>query len=121
MEYSNLQRKIITCGALISAIVLFIALVFVKDKAGFAYGITFGTIISILMFIQMANSLAKSSDMAPAKAQRFVSSRYAIRMFIYGVVLFTAISSDHLNILGIIMGFLSIKAAILFLAIIKKI
>lgn len=121
MEYSRLQRRIIAHGVIFSIIVLLIALVFVHDKAGFAYGIVFGTIISILMFAQMANTLAKSADMSPGRAQKFVSSRYAIRMIIYGAVLWTAIKADHINILATIIGFLSIKAAILFLAIIKKI
>ncbi len=121
MNYTDLQKKIVIAAGLFSLGTLGIALIFTENKAPFVYGLAFGTAISVLMFLQTANAMAKSMEMSPNGAQKYISSRYAIRMLIYGVVLFISLRADHINPLGTILGFMSVKAAVLYLTIFKKI
>ena len=61
----------------------------------------------------LAISLQKSVTYPPTKAQIYSTSRYIIRMFIVGVVLFVSAKSPHINIIGTAIGLLSTKFAIL--------
>lgn len=121
MEYSKLQVKIIVTSCLLGLLAIVISLPLVADKIKFAYGIFFGTGISALMFLQTANALAKASAMAPSQAQKHVTSRYIIRMTIYAMVLFVSIKADNINVIATVIGFLTVKIAVLFLSIFKKI
>lgn len=121
MEYSKLQRRIVITSCLLSLIITAAAFIFVQDKMRFAYGIFFGTAISNLMFLQTANALSKASAMAPSQAQRYVASRYIIRMVIYGAVLFISLKADYINVIATVVGFLTVKISVLFLSIMKKI
>ena len=76
-------------------------------------GLLFGSIIAMLNFRLLAISLQKSVTYPPTKAQIYSTSRYIIRMFIVGVVLFVSAKSPHININGTAIGLLSTKFAIL--------
>lgn len=76
-------------------------------------GLLFGSIIAMLNFRLLAISLQKSVTYPPTKAQIYSTSRYIIRMFIVGVVLFVSAKSPHINIIGTAIGLLSTKFAIL--------
>lgn len=121
MEYSKLKRKIVVAAGILSLTIAIIATIFIENKLKFVYGIFFGTGISILMFLQMANTLSSAATMAPSQAQKHVTSRYIIRLIIYGVVLFVSLRADYINVLATIIGFLSVKISILFLSIFRKI
>ena len=121
MEYSKLQSRVVIVSCLLSLLIAAIALLFVADKLKFAYGLFFGSGISILMFLQTANALSKASGMAPNQAQKYVASRYIIRMLIYGVVLFVSLKADYINVIATVIGFLTVKVAVLFLSFFKKI
>lgn len=86
----------------------------------FIYGVVFGTGIAVLMFLQMSDALAKSATMSPAQAQRYVASRYLIRMSIYAVVLYVSLRAPHIQPLGTILGLLGVKMAVLLLSIAGK-
>ena len=120
MDYRQLQKKIMLTAGVFSLLSLGLGLALVGNRAAYAYGLAFGSIISILMFLQTANAMAKSMDMPPHGAQKYIASRYAIRMVIYGLVLFVSIRADHINVLGTIIGFMSVKAGVMYLTIFKK-
>lgn len=121
MEYSKLQRRIVLGASVLSLLVLLAATIFLDDKLKFAYGIFFGTAISILMFMQTANALSKATAMTPHRAQKYVASRYIIRMLIYGTVLFVSLKADYINVIATLIGFLSVKVSVMTLSFAKKI
>ena len=121
MDYAKLQVRVIAGATVFSLLAFIIGSFLIKDRLALAYGMVFGSAISILMFLQTAKAMSKSMTMNPSQAQKYVSSRYIIRMLIYGTVLFVALRANHINVLGTIVGFLSVKFSVVFLAIIKKI
>ena len=72
------------------------------------------------MFIQTARSVSTAVMLEPAQAQMYMTKQYMFRMFIYLVAIFSAVKAENLNVLGTLLGLLSIKLAIILLAILDK-
>lgn len=79
----------------------------------FITGILFGSIIAILNFRLLSLTLEKAVVMAPESAQKYATSRYFVRFLLYGVVIFISIKANHINVLGTILGLVSLKLVIL--------
>jgi hypothetical protein len=77
-------------------------------------GLIFGYLISVLNFIDLANTMTRASIMSPGQAQIFASLKYFIRFAVTGLVVFISIKADYINVLGTIIGLLVIKLVIIF-------
>ncbi|NLK72879.1 MAG: ATP synthase subunit I, partial [Clostridiales bacterium] len=74
-----------------------------------------GTLIAVLNFNLLSNTMEKAAQMAPERAQRYASSKYYIRFAIYGVVLYISIIAPYINEVGTIIGLLTVKLVILIM------
>lgn len=112
MSYSDLVLKIIKRTFLMAAIVIAIGVFFVNDKVSLAISVIFGSFVSSLMFIQMAKTIKKSSELSPNSAQFHAAKRYFVRMLVYGVMIFIAIKFERFNLVALVIGVLMNKLAI---------
>lgn len=120
MDYKEMRIKVIKY-AYIVGLLLSIICFFVENKLKFISGIFLGTTVSSLMFYQLTNTLNKASIMFPHEAQRYATSRYIIRMATYAIVIIAAMKSTQTNAFAVIIGIFTIKIAILFLTLTKKV
>jgi hypothetical protein len=108
------QVREINKGVIIIDLIAAILIIFLSNsQKEMLTGLLFGSIIAILNFRLLAISLQKSVTYPPAKAQIYSTSRYIIRIFIVGVVLFVSAKSPNISIIGTAIGLLSTKFAIL--------
>ena len=109
----GLQLKLIK-GVLIFNIIVGVSSIFIFDPwVPFITGQVFGMIMSVLNFRLLSLTLQTAIKMEPAKAQVYAGSRYVIRFLLMGVVLFISIKADYINVLGTIIGLISLKLIIL--------
>lgn len=107
------QGSIIKKALLLNGVFCIAALPFVEDYFPFIGGILFGVVIALLNFRLLYLTLDRAVKMPPHKAQAYATSRYFIRYVITGVVVFVSIRAEHINVLGTILGLLSLKLVIL--------
>lgn len=108
------QVREINKGVVIIDLIAAILIIFLSNsQKEMLTGLLFGSIIAMLNFRLLAISLQKSVTYPPAKAQIYSTSRYIIRIFIVGVVLFVSAKSPNISIIGTAIGLLSTKFAIL--------
>jgi hypothetical protein len=83
-----------------------VILSFVFVSEGFALGILFGGLISIANFYWLSRDLVnlfqRLSD--TAQPRRFVMTRYFLRLFVTGLVLFFIVTQVPVSIIGLILG-----------------
>lgn len=111
-ETLELRMKIFKYTIILSIIIGIGSIFALNEPIPFLYGLAFGTLMSILNFSLLAKTVEKAVTMDPEKAKLYMTSRYSIRFFLYGVVLFVSIQAPYINVLGTIVGILSIKAII---------
>lgn len=95
-----------------SAIALFGILIF-DPWTYFLRGLIFGTLIALLNFRLLALTVEKSVLLPPNRAQIYAGTRYIIRYIINGIVLVVSLKAENINVLGTIIGIVSIKPVVL--------
>lgn len=113
MKDLNIKYKIIGIAAALSFITSGLLLLLVKNGKELALGVLLGYGIASLMFWQTERTVKTAVTLSPAAAQRYMFSRYFIRMVVYLVAIFSSIRAEHIHIIGTLLGFLSIKIAVL--------
>ncbi len=91
-----------------------------KNPKPIVLGYIFGTIISILGFKLLHNTINKAVDMPPGKATAYSTVHYMLRYFIYFIVLGVAALADYLNFPAAILGLLMVKFVILGSGVLDK-
>lgn len=112
-ETLDLTIKIYKRTLILTLAIALISIFFVNDYISFIYGLVFGTLIALLNFTLLAKTMEKAAQMSPEKAKVYATSRYFIRYTIYGIVLYVSIIADYINVIGTIIGLLTIKVVIL--------
>lgn len=110
-EVKALQISVIKSTAIlvgIASVALFIGLQ--ADAAPYILGLILGSAISVLMFMQLANTIVKATFMTASKAQIYVGVQYAIRYAIIAIVLFISAKMPYLNVFSTAIGILMVKA-----------
>ncbi|MDN5351667.1 MAG: hypothetical protein PWQ12_586 [Clostridiales bacterium] len=102
-------RIIIPLIGVISLLSIFL----LENPKAFILGLLFGTGISLLNFFELANTLRRAVQMPPSKAQTFTTTKYFLRYVITGVVIYISIIAPYINVLGTIVGLMTIKLIIL--------
>jgi len=85
---------------------------FLQQPFPFILGIVFGLIFSLLSFRLLDLTLKKSVKMPPAKAQRYVVTRYMTRYILTGAVIYVSVSNTSINVIGTIIGLMILKIVI---------
>ncbi|MFZ5968888.1 MAG: ATP synthase subunit I [Bacillota bacterium] len=109
----ELQKKIFKYTLLTMIVIAVGMMLFLEKPKPVVLALVFGTLISILNFRSLALTLEKAVKLPPAQAQVYAGSRYFIRFFINGIVIFISIKADYLHVLGSIIGLFLIKGVIL--------
>jgi hypothetical protein len=97
-----LQRKIEIVNWIILAIIFIPSLILGTFK--FALGVLLGGFISILNFYWMKRSLSRVFERLSGNVKSAVVFKYFIRLALTAIVLYFLISSDTVNIIGLIIG-----------------
>ena len=109
----QMQFTIIKILILIDLIIIGISYVVMSKPLPFVLGILFGSAISVLNFIELANTLSRAITMPQDKAQSFTVIKYFIRYIVTAVVIYVSIIAPYINIVGTIIGLFIIKIIIL--------
>jgi len=116
----NYQLWIIKRTLSIALILSMLILIIVSNPKEYIYGLLFSTCITVLNFRLMCISIERSLDMAQKKIKFFILGNYAMRTFIYGIVIFISYIADYLNLYTAILGLFSVKITIIFGVFYKK-
>ncbi|MEW9123153.1 MAG: ATP synthase subunit I [Thermotaleaceae bacterium] len=108
----DLQIKLFKHTLIVVTLISGIAVFTLEKPLPFIYALIFGTLIGLLNFRNLALTLEKAVTMAPAQAQIYAGSRYFIRYFINGIVIFVSIKGEHLSVFGAILGLFIIKLVV---------
>lgn len=117
---NHLVFKVVKRTSIISLFIIGIAAFVFKDPKPIVLGYIFGTIISILGFKLLHNTINKAVDMPPGKATAYSTVHYMLRYFIYFIVLGVAALADYLNFPAAILGLLMVKFVILGSGVLDK-
>ncbi len=98
--------KFIILFIILSAIVLFL---FINDPLPLFLGILFGSSVTFLMFVELAITIKKAVTMESSKANAYTMSKYYLRFLIYGIVIYVSIKAPYINVIGTVIGLLSVK------------
>ena len=93
---------------------------FIPNPVALALGLIFGAAIGLLNFYELELTLSKSVKMSPGNATQYASLKYFARFLITAIVLFVAIRSPYLNVLGTAFGLVSIKFVVFALNLLNK-
>lgn len=110
---NNLVFKVVKRTVIISLLIIGISAFIFKEPKSIILGYLFGTIISILGFKLLHNTINKAVNMSPGKATAYSTAHYMLRYFIYFIVLGVAALADYLNFPAAILGLLIVKFVIL--------
>lgn len=109
-EVKGLQLAVIRYTAIIVAMASIALFIGLNAKAiPFVLGLILGSAISVLMFMQLANTIVKATFMPPSKAQVYVGAQYAIRYAIIAIVLLISTKMPYLNVFATAMGIITVK------------
>lgn len=109
----NVQIRLAKGVLILNFIIAGIGFFIFNEWIPFLTGLIFGSIISILNLKLLSLTLEKAVLMAPETAQKYTTSRYFVRFLLYGVVIFISIRAEYINVLGTILGIVSLKLVIL--------
>jgi len=115
MESINtLTRNIMKWVIILSIIVSLIFVAFFSGEAvRLIIGLVFGASIGMLGFIDLSMTLQKAVQKPPAKAQNYTVRKYFMRFIMNGIVLYVAVVTPHIHIVGTVLGMLLIKMSIM--------
>lgn len=113
MNTNDLVLKVTKRVTIASLIIVGFFFFIFKQPRPIILGYLFGTIISILSFKLLHNTINKAVNMSPGKASAYSSVHYVLRYFIYFVVLSVSALADYLNFPATILGLLMVKFIIL--------
>jgi len=109
----RVTRGIIAFNSIVIIIGIIIGMAFSKNWKPFVLANIYGSIAAILNFRLLAISTEQAITMESSKVPRFAGVRALVRLFITGMVLYVALTSEHINAIGTIIGLWSIKPILL--------
>ncbi len=112
----SIIKRVIISSLFIVGIMFFVF----KESKAIILGYIFGSLISILGFKLLHNTIEKAVTMPPGRANAYSTAHYMARFTIYGIVLGVAALADYLNFLSAILGLIMVKLVILLSAVFDK-
>lgn len=112
----KLAKRVIIVSLFIIGIIVFTF----KEPKPIMLGYIFGTIISILGFKLLNNTINKAVNMSPGKANAYSTMHYIARYTIYFLVLGVSALADYLNFPATVLGLMMSKFVIIGSAVFDK-
>ncbi|MEA1974083.1 MAG: ATP synthase subunit I [Bacillota bacterium] len=107
------RNQIVKLTLIFSMVLIIVSVIFLQDKIFIVYGLIFGTLTSILNFLELEKTLIKASRMKPRNAQSYVTKHYFLRYIITGIVLLISMKASYINTFGTVTGLLLLKFVIM--------
>jgi uncharacterized membrane protein (DUF485 family) len=114
-EKDPLQKKIEITNWIIMGILLLLSFFFMPYR--FTLGMVLGGFISIVNFHWLDRDLRKVFSRLSERAGSFVMVKYFIRITVTAVVLYFIISTDIVDIIGLLIGLSTVVITMVFTAI----
>lgn len=114
---NDLVFKILKRTTILSFFVTGFSIFLFENPKPIILGYIFGTLISMLGFKLLSNTINKSVLMKPSRARRYSTVHYALRYLIYFIVLLVSVIADYLNFPATIFGLMAVKFVIIFITI----
>lgn len=109
---NDLVFKILKRTTILSFFIIGFSMFLFKNPKPIMLGYIFGTLISMLGFKLLNNTINKAVLMEPSRASRYSTLHYFLRYFIYFIVLTISILADYLNFPATMVGLLTVKIVI---------
>lgn len=110
---NDLVFKILKRTTILSFFVIGFSMFLFKNPKPIMLGYIFGTLISMLGFKLLNDTINKAVLMKPSRASRYSTLHYILRYFIYLIVLTISILADYLNFPATFAGLLTVKIVII--------
>lgn len=111
---SELKKKLVISASImtiITTIIFFVA--FNTQFKPLTLGLILGVLIGGLHFWDLALTMERAVQKNPGNAQTYAIRKYFIRYIITGVVIYVAVVSPHLHVIGTVIGMMFIKTSVL--------
>ncbi len=96
--------------AIVTVLVGAIGYILVSNKLAYILGVLLGSIVAIIILMQMYYTLSKAVDMEEKSASRYSVATSMIRTLLMAVALVVGIVwPDYFNIIGILFGLFTLK------------
>ncbi|GMG95546.1 ATP synthase subunit I [Tepidimicrobium xylanilyticum] len=105
---------------ILSLIIIGTIFIFFPNPKPIILGYFFGTIISIISFKLMGNTINKAVKRPPRQATSYAVFHYMLRFIIYAIVLIIASKADYLNFFATAIGLTMVKNTIVLSTIFDK-
>ena len=115
IEKDPLQKKLELANWIILGILLMVSLFFMPYR--FTLGMVLGGFISIVNFHWLDRDLRKVFSRLSERPGSFVMFKYLIRLTVTAVVLYLLITSDIIDIVGLLVGLSTVVITMVFTAI----
>ncbi|MBN1546472.1 MAG: ATP synthase subunit I [Syntrophaceae bacterium] len=102
IEKDPLQRKIEIANWILLGVLLLLSLLFTSTR--FALGVFFGGLISIINFHWLYKNLQNVFARLSGSAKSAMMFKYYIRLAVTAVVLFLIITSNKVDVVGLLIG-----------------
>lgn len=117
MTFLELLIGIILFSALISVV----GVILTEDKLAFFLGVVFGAAAAVVLCFHMYKTLEVTLDLDEEGAKKRARAMTGVRMLIMGATVFAALKlSGIFNIIGVILGILTLKFAAFFQPLLHK-
>ncbi len=119
----DIQVRVAKGVIIFNLIVIAIGAILLKDRKPFVIGNICGFVTAIVNFRLLAistESLLTKRYSSRGKVVKYTGSRAIARLLISGAVIYFSLTSEHINIVGAVIGLLSIKPIILIQSFLYK-
>ena len=111
---SGTKKKILIGTSVIALMVMVVFFMgFRSDFKSLSLGLVLGVLIGLLNFMDLANTMERAVLKNPGKAQSYAIKKYFFRYITTGVVLYIAVITPHLHVIGTVIGMMLIKLSVL--------
>ena len=111
---SGTKKKILIGTGVIALMVMVVFFMgFRSDFKSLSLGLVLGVLIGLLNFMDLANTMERAVLKNPGKAQSYAIKKYFFRYITTGVVLYIAVITPHLHVIGTVIGIIIIKLSVL--------
>jgi hypothetical protein len=106
------NQKLLKRVMFIYGIMILLSIIFIRPTIPFVVGLSFGCLVAVLNFFELALTFKRAIFMPSHKAQRFAAVKYLTRYGLTAGVLLVSFVSPTINPFGTVLGLLIIKGVL---------
>lgn len=111
----NLNKSVVKALVIKTSIIIVLAFIlgifFVNDVLAYAKGLALGGVFTILKFQLMHTTFNKAIQKPRKSAERYATMHYTLRYILTLLVIIVGALEPTINVVGVVIGLLSMKAA----------